>query len=38
MVMLMRAADGIGIVSEFSRQATSNNSVARAGGCALSGF
>ena len=34
----VRAADGIGIVSEFSQQATSNNSVARAGGYALSGF
>ena len=31
----VRAADGIGIVSEFSQQATSNHSVARAGGYAL---
>ena len=33
-----RAADAIGIVSELSQQATSNHSVARAGGYALSGF
>lgn len=34
----VRAAEGIGVVSEFSPQATGNHSVARAGGYALSGF